>query len=417
MKFLNTNYFKFGIIFLILLLYESIIRHDKDFDVFIGASKLIFEGKTCYEVWLMSGTSGLKYFYSPLFAVLLFPLKALPQIGYNLFWIAFNLVIIYRVFQLLPFFLPVNKFSKNKKALLYILGAACSARFILDNLDLGQMTFLMVWGSLESVRLFSLKKYMAGSALLAIIINIKIIPIAILPWLIYKREFRAVLLTGIFLIAYLFLPSVFIGYSFNNDLLHSWLSSLSGTTAKSIFDDAGRPSLSSLIPSLFMDSDIQFSVKRNILNLDAASTNIILNAFRILILIFLMFLFGKPFQKMKTKKAMFYEIALICLVTPLIFPHQGKYSFFYLMPAYFYCSYTLIKLFTIKSKLQYGRIYFFTLVFILISFAMVTVTTDGIIGRRLSDFTEYLHFITYGALSLLFAMAFVKPRFKPLVHY
>ena len=402
-------YLKIGFAFLLLSVFESVWRSNKDFDIFIAASKLIFDGKTCYEIWLKSGTSGLKYFYSPLFAVLLFPLKDLPQSVYNFIWIAFNLVIVYRTFYLLTFFLPVNAFSKKTKNLFFIICASCSARYILDNLDLGQMTFLMVWASLEAVKLIFQKRIIPGSALLALIINFKLIPLAVLPYLLYKKEFRAFGLTIVFFIFYLYLPAIVIGYEFNNQLIHSWASSLTTTESRSIFEDLGRPSLSSLIPSLVMETQTQFSIKRNFITLDAATTNFILLVTRLVLLFFLAYLFGKPFQKLKTKKRLFYDIALVFIATPLVFPHQGKYAFFYLMPAYAYCTYMLIKLFYLKARPHYRHIYLSVLLFMIFSFGGVTLTTDGLIGRKLSNVSEYLHFITYGAFFLLAAMTFLKP--------
>jgi hypothetical protein len=399
-----------GLLFIILLIYESIIKHNKDFDVFISASKLIFEGKTCYEVWLKSGTSGLKYFYSPLFAVLLFPLKNLPQIAYNFIWIGINLVIIYRTFFLLSFFLPLKNLSENRKKLFFILSILCSARYILDNLDLGQMTFLLVWASLEASKLISQKRFIAGSSLLALVINFKLIPIAILPYLFYKKEFKAFGLTLLFFALYLFIPSVVLGYEFNMQLVRSWLSSLTITESNSIYEDLGRPSLSSLIPSLIMETPTEFSVKRNFANLNAASTTWILNVVRLILLALLALLFGRPFKKATNKKRLFYDISLIFIATPLVFPHQGKYSFFYLMPAYAYCIYSLIKLHTLKQLPKYKRINLLVLVVVSLSFMSVTLTTDGLIGRKLSDFSEYIHLITYGTFFLLTAMIFLKPK-------
>ncbi|WP_317898985.1 glycosyltransferase family 87 protein [Aurantibacillus circumpalustris] len=410
MKFLNSIYFKVfaGIFILALLLYECVVQHNKDFDIFISASKMIFNGESCYEVWIMP--AGLKYYYSPLFAVLMFPLKFLPQIGYNLIWLSFTFWVIYRTFILLPFFLPVNKLSLLERHWFYIFVILCVARYIVDNLALGQMTFLMVWASLEAIKLIFQKHQIAGAILLALIINFKLIPVAILPYLIYKREFRAVGLTILFFIFYLYLPVVVLGYGFNNQLMHAWLSSLANTESNSIFEDMGRPSLSSLIPSLVMETPIEFSIKRNFLALDSVTTNSILMVARLALLLFLTFLFGKPFQKFKSKKKLFYDISLVFMATPMVFPHQGKYAIYYLIAAYAYCIYTLIRLFYLKGRPHYKIVYSFTLLFVVLSFVGLTLTTDGLIGRRLSDASEYLNLIIYGALFLLIAMALLKPR-------
>jgi hypothetical protein len=228
--------------------------------------------------------------------------------------------------------------------------------------------------------------------------------------LIYKRDFKSVLYTTLFSLFYLYLPALVISYDFNNQLLNEWTYSLSGTNKNSIFEDTGRPSLSSLLPSLLMNTDIQFSFKRNIINLSPQQVNITLNVVRGAFLLLLAYLFGKPFYKQQYKKNMFYDVSLICLATPLIFPHQGKYSIFYLLPAYAFCIYTAIKLHAIKSRHNYYLLYKKILILLSLSFALVTLTTDGLIGRRLSDCAEYLHLITYGSTFLLIATIYLKPK-------
>jgi hypothetical protein len=417
MRFLNSIYFKLlAFILIAFILYqECFIKNNKDFDIFIGASKLVFEGKDCYDVWIKSGSEGLKYFYSPFFAVLMYPLKELPQVLYTFIWTSLNILIIYRIFCLFPFFLPQKKISENKKKVLNLLVLAFTVRYILDNLDLGQMTVFLVWASMESMRLISEKKYIFGAALLALIINIKLIPLSLIFYLIYKKEFRAVVYTSSFFIIYLFIPSVFIGYTFNNELLHHWLNSLTGIAIPSVHDDEGRQGLSSLIPSLLIDTPIQFNLKRNFVNLQEGEVNYVLNSVRLVILALVAFLIGKPFQELKNKKSLYYDLSLICLVTPLIFPHQGKYSFFYLLPAYSYCIYSLVRMKPIRSKLK--NIYQMCNILLITSFCLVTLTTDGLIGRTASDFTEYIHLIAYGSFLLLAVLFMLKPKIKRLKTY
>jgi hypothetical protein len=49
------------------------------------------------------------------------------------------------------------------------------------------------------------------------------------------------------------------------------------------------------------------------------------------------------------------------------------------------------------------------LIFISLSFLLCTLTTDGIIGRKLSDLCEYLHLLTIGGICLLVAMYYLHP--------
>jgi len=397
-----------SLLFLLFYYLVCIANPNKDFDIFIGASKLIFEGKTCYNVWLHSGSSGLKYFYSPLFAVLIFPLTYVSQTGYNSVWFVLNLFFLWRIFILISIFFPLDLFNQNTKKLFYTLILLSVGRFLYDNLQLGQMTIFLLYSTLESLNFIRTKQTLKGAAILALIINIKIIPIAILVLLIYKAEFKAVLFTLLFLVIYLFLPMLFIGNDFNLILLKDWWISLSGTNHKSIIEDYGRPSLSAFIPSLLMDTPVQFNIKRNILQLNEEAVGVILNVIRVLFLLLMAFLLGKPFQKFKNNIEVFYSISLVCLFTPLIFPHQGKYSFFYLLPAYAFILFKLLhsdeRLPNSKNKISW--------VLLVISFVLLTLSTDGLIGRRLSDLCEYLNFITIGTFALFGSMCFVKSNEK-----
>ncbi|MEI6020421.1 MAG: glycosyltransferase 87 family protein [Bacteroidota bacterium] len=395
------------VILLVVLYYIVCISNpNKDFDVFIAASNLLAEGKTCYNVWLHSGSSGLKYFYSPLFAIFLFPLRHMPQLGYNSVWFICNLFFVWRIYRLLFYFLPLNNLSSKQLGIFLMLSFLSVARFLFDNLQLGQMTIFMVYGALESLCFIQKKQVIKGAALLALIINIKIIPIAVLVLLIYKAEYRAVLFTLFFVFLSLILPIPIIGFGFNQLLLSDWWMSLSASHANSILDDYGRQSLSSFIPALLMDTPIQFGLKRNFIQLEANSVNFVLTVVRLLFLMLMAILLGKPFQKMKNDIDAFYSVALICLYTPLIFPHQGKYSFIYLLPAYAYVLFRLLQ----KDELVFKQKKKISLVLLIVSFVLLSLSTDGLIGRRLSDLCEYLNFITIGTFILLAALVLVKQK-------
>jgi len=407
MTMLKQHYVRiiFLVLGVLLLLFESFVIHDKDLDIFVGASRLVAEGKTCYEVWLESGTSGLKYFYSPLFAVLMIPFGYLPQWGYNLLWISASLLLMWRSFMLLQFYLPLDRLSQRQRNWFWVLVIISVARMIADNLALGQMTILLIWGTLESMRLIFLKRYPAGCALLALIINIKLIPLGLLAYLVYKRELKAAGLIVFFLVLYLYLPALVVGFDFNNQLLLDWKNSLSATQEKSIYEDIGRSSLSALVPSLMLETPLQFSIRRNIIIADEHTANLILNATRLILLTVLAILMRPPFKIRSSRRALLYDLSLVCLATPLIFPHQGKYALYYTLPAYSYCIFWLMDNKGLDvSKKQYRSVLAFTL----LSFALITLTTDGLIGRKASDLTEYLHLPVYGMIFLIVAVGWLK---------
>ena len=262
---------------------------------------------------------------------------------------------------------------------------------------------MLVWASMESLQLFLKGRKIGAAALLALIINIKLIPLAVLALYIYKGAFKTSTFTILFVLLALLLPGIVIGFGFNTMLLNDWYQSLTQTNSNSIMEDYGRQSLSSFIPAMLMDTPIQFNIKRNIANLSPQTVNYILNLARLLLLIIVTYLLGKPFRQSKNKKEILYAFALVGLCTPLFFPHQGKYAFFYLLPAYTFVFDAITHKVDKKSK----RL---NIVLAGVSVLMLSLSTDGLIGRHYSDLCEYLNLLTLGSLSLLVQLALLKPQ-------
>lgn len=407
----NAYYFVGSIILLAFMYFQCFVHPDKDFDVFIGASKLIWDGKTCYDVWIPVGGSFLLYFYSPLFAILITPLTFLPQYLYNVIWFVLNLWFLYRIIKVLYYYLDISGFDKRHRNVFLALVVIANLRFLVFNFDLGQMTIFLVFASLESIRLISDGRKIMGSALLAFAINIKLLPITLL--LFYRAEYKSLLLVVFFFLLYLFLPSLFIGYDFNNFLIADWCSIMTTTVDNSLAEDLGRPGLSSLVLSLLHETEGKVTFSRNLFSLNIASANFVLNIVRgVLVLLTVYFLKWPPFKKSDGAVSNFYALSYIMLVTPLVFPHQNMYSFFYLLPAYSYLIYFAMKLFDLKRDIiDYSVPLKFKVAIagIIMSFVFITLSSDGVIGRHYSDIAEHFHLIAIGTFMLIVSLAILNP--------
>jgi len=100
------------------------------------------------------------------------------------------------------------------------------------------------------------------------------------------------------------------------------------------------------------------------------------------------------------------------LLTPLIAPHQGGYSFFYLLPAFSWVIYMSLVFLRDKKEAGNNRIllkYKFAISGLIISFLLTTITSDGIIGRHYSNIANHFHLQTIGALILIIPMMLYKP--------
>ena len=111
----------------------------------------------------------------------------------NAFWLCANLFFVFRIFTLIKNLLPLHDFTKNELLALRIGGFLFSLRFIHENLHCLQITILILYLTLQGMQLvFSNKpKPFWGALLIAFGINIKLLPLVLIPYLFYRGFFRA----------------------------------------------------------------------------------------------------------------------------------------------------------------------------------------------------------------------------------
>ncbi len=384
-----------------------------DFKVFLEASKLIQNGENPYHEWIfVSEGNYCLYFYSPLWAVLLIPFTYLPNFIPNIIWLSANLFFLYRIFYLLKGYIDLNVISQRQLFWIILICIMMSVRFILYNFDMIQMTIFLLWAILDSLRLIQEKKVVYGGMLLALVINIKILPIVILPYLLYRFYIKGFVWTLIFSLAFLFLPMVYTGWSTNNFLIAEWWSVINPTNSEHLVEtDLGLHSLTALIPNLLTETTGGLSMSRNIVNLNETIVNIVLNIIRVLLVAFSLYFLKLPlFTTEKNRLSQLRELAYIILLIPLIFPHQQKYAFVLIIPSLFYLIHFTIVNFTFRSQVMSELRWFALIIIICLTFMLMTLSTDGLIGRELSNITQHFKTITWGALLLIFALILADPR-------
>lgn len=401
---------------LILLVVAYCIKEalgNGDFKVFLEAAKLVRNGENPYNKWIfVSEGNHALYYYSPLWAVLLIPFSYLPNFIPNIIWLSANLFFLYRIFDLLKGFIDLNAITKRQLFWIILLSIIMSIRFILYNFGMIQMTIFLLWAVLESYRLIKANKVVNGGMLLALVINIKILPIVMVPYLVYRGYIKGFIWTLIFSVAFLFLPIIYTGWSTNNFLLSEWWSVINPTNTEHLVEtDLGIHSLSALIPNLLMETTGKLSISRNIVNLNETTAIGILNIIRFLLVVLSLFFLKWPlFKTAKNRLFQLRELAYIILIIPLIFPHQQKYAFVLIIPALFYLIHFGIINFTYRNQVM-SRLRWYTFIVIMcLTFILMTLSTDGVIGRDLSNITQHFKTITWGALLLIFALIIADPR-------
>ncbi len=394
------------IFILVGLIYILVEAQGKgDFYIYLSASKDLMDGVNIYE---KKYVDGYHYLYSLFFALLLYPLTFLPLYLAKFIWLSLNLFFIYRINLLLHSYFNFQLFSSKQKLRCQLLFLLFPLRFILDNFHLSQMTIFMLYLCLQSINYIHAGKEKQGALLLALGINIKLLPIVLLPYLFWRKQFKAGIFTVLFYLFLLALPAIFIGKYQNSYLLGQWWKIINPTQQEHIIDVEERSfhGLSTLLPTLLMEKvpDIYaLPLKRNIASLTTQQVGHALLAIRLLLIAFsLYFLRWPPFKKVNIQQARLREISYLLALIPLIFPHQQHYAFLFRMPAGTYLIYQfyLQKNDWKKSKkiILYGL---FVTVYLCFNLNLLL----GVFR----PYYEHYKIITYGALLCIFLLTYIRP--------
>jgi len=385
-----------------------------DFKIFLEAAKLLRENENLYNKWIdvSEGASGL-YYYSPLFALLLVPFSYLPYFIPNLLWLLASVFFLYRIWVLIAEYFDLKGFGRKSKNLLLFLTLLFTIRFIHLNFGMIQMTIFLLWSMLESVHAFNNKQNIKGAAILALAINIKILPLVLIPYLVYRNKWKPVLIISIIFIALLFIPALFIGFEYNNFLLSEWWRQVNPIESEKMFGTAmGFHSLTALIPALLNETDSAIDLQRHIVNLDLKYIYIIQYSFQVSFILFtIYFLRTLPFRPARSKSHELWELSYIILLIPLIFPHQQKYAFVLILPAVAYIMYFLISLYKFDNEEYVKRKWVITVLLLVAAFILLALTSDMIVGRQLNRLSQHYKTITYGAILLLIVLTRCNPKY------
>lgn len=368
-----------------------------DFFIFMQAAGDLPRGLMVYDV--IYG-DGFHYYYSVLFAIVLRPFYTLPFYGVKVVWLALNLFLYIKMFLLLVSATPVKQLPEKRKNIFLLLVFVFSLRFLHDNIHTSQITILILACCVFGLHYIHRGKAITGAAILALGINIKLLPIVLLPYLVYRGYFKAFGFTILFYATGLLLPSLLIGHDYNMALLDSWWNLINPMNKQHVLDTDERSfhSLSTLLSTLLVKNvpDIYaLPLKRNIADVSLETLSRVLLLVRgVLVLFTLWFLKGNLFKPAKTETAGFFELSYILLLIPLIFPHQQHYAFLFSVPAFALILYVLM-----RDKELLKRTTRLT-VSILLALIYLCANLKILLGE-FNGYYEHYKILTYGALLLI----------------
>jgi hypothetical protein len=391
------------VLFLIYIIFESFGKGD--FFIYYTAASKVFGNDSIY---VMTFGDGFHYLYSLFFAICLYPFTFLPFYLCKLLWLSLNAVLLVRLFTISFSFFENNEQPFKIPTWFYSIVFLFTFRFIHENFHAAQITIVILYLCLEAVNfIFNKNKVILGSLILAIGINIKLLPIVLIPYLFYRQKFKALLYIFIACLMLWLLPSVILGHNKNFAWLNDWWHLINPSNKKNILDVEERSfhSLTTLFTTLFIENpeDIYaLPIKRNILNLSIEQLSLILNGTRLMLIgLTLYFLNSLPFKNAKSKQHQFYELSYILCLVPLIFPHQQHYAFLFLFPAIIVVLYFVFFNSEIQSRKQ-KIVIISALVVIYLSFNLKVLVGE------FNPYYEHFKILTYGSIFLVFLL-FYKP--------
>ena len=400
---LKNKKFYFYLILVLFLIFQCIVAvtHGWDLDCYIRASKRILNDQPLYT------QESIPYIYPPFLAFALIPVSYLNTILLNILWFLSSLLFIYYAVLLMG---KIVEKDYHKSFLLYSLPLFFTLRFIMDNFALGQVNIIIMYILVLTLYFFVIGKDFYAGLFLGMSISIKLTPILILFYFIFKREFRITLYTIISIFFFLLIPAVTIGFRKNIEYIFQYFHLIRNFSDTTI----NNQSLFITIKRLLSPIPPWDNLYINIATLDEFYIKLITFSIFGIITLFLCYLFR---YKIKNRKDVFYEYSLI-IICMLFFSSLSRKAHFVLilMPQFFLFYYILknntapgIKLikFFIGMSFVLNTI---TSEIVVIALASIynKITSASIVGSDLSDIFESYSCVTIGTFLLFVNLCIIQ---------
>ena len=274
----------------------------------------------------------LQYYYSPLFAVLFYPLSLLSLPAAAFIWRLLTTLMLLRT----VFLLTRMNGMRVGDVKAYVVIALCTvflSHVLVSSLVGGETTLFLIWLTLEGVLLMKGNKHKSAAALLGLAVNIKFLSLPFLCYAAYRGYWRVLVWGVFFSLLYVSLPAFFYGFELNLQHHKAWSQVIGGHPLPANF-------IKEVVTALLTPFSASSSLIRS------------LSWFLTLFLICLTFYFLRrtPLFRPMESRTFLPEISYLFLVIPLIYPHQNEYSYFFTLPALVYVLSSFYDAYSAKAK-------------------------------------------------------------------
>ncbi len=310
-----------------------------DMHIFRDAATALGDGR---NIFLERYREGYAYYYGVPFALMLGVFSAFPLWAIQLLWGVLQLALLVRIHALLERWSGVASLPLAKRLWIHGVAALFSLQVVRDNLNAAQSTILLCWCCVEVLHQALCGRHAFAAFLLAAGIDLKLLPLVMVPYLAYRAQWHTLLLAPVFLILVWALPVPFIGQDLQQELLRTRWTLLDPGQQQHQLDDEEPDfvSMGSVLSAYIGDdmvNDHGTTLPRRVLSLAPKTLAPMLLAVRLmLVLAMLWYLRTRPFLPAPSGAHRTWEVGYLLACVPLIFPHQQNYSMLFALPLLFH---------------------------------------------------------------------------------
>lgn len=365
-----------------------------DFKGYVDAGNLALHRKNIY--------SDVYNTWPPFFSIFSIPLAwidSLSPIINRLIWLMLTVLAFIATIDLSAKLLFNKKLSLNKnpetisiKNVLIIIPILLIFRYILDNLSNIQINIFLLYACILVYYFFTKSKFIYAALILAFIISLKVIPIFILFYFIYKKKWHVTIWTIIFIVLINALCLLYFGSEAGLQYYITWISKIAPS---SYVAHRNNQSIIGFLLRLFTaeDTSIPFSIQ--IANLPKQS--VIRLSYLIICISALIpaYIFRTQKGLVKSNLLNLIEFSFVVSAIAILSPISWKAYFIFLWFPYFILYFLLY-----HSKYEFNNVQLIKRVFTL-SILMTTFTSEIFIGRYIGYRLEVCSVITLGTILVL----------------
>ena len=191
----------------------------KDFPLWFRVGQTVISGGPLYD--------SPDFLYTPFAAILLAPITVFGKIPFYLLLLLANSLVLWMAVVLSQKLAQGDRSTPQWANLVPIL---ITAPLAIENFDLGQPNIILLLAMLIGFYALQRDRPILSGAAFAFAVAVKVFPIAVLPYLIWRRHWRATASLSIFLVVFLVaIPSPIRGVERNLDELKTWAVSMVGS--------------------------------------------------------------------------------------------------------------------------------------------------------------------------------------------